>query len=192
MHDQVAGQPSAQRDPTIIPDLPSLDVCFDLAQKQLDAQRARFGNLDTKASFVLGSASILTAAVTGLHGAAANVRPPNGLVAFGLAVLPPLAIFAYAAVVLAAFLAYTLRSIAWTPTVTRLNDYYVTKDPRMTKGKLLDAMKGVHEENEQSVEGKWGKATWTQIALWALLSEAALIALLTLVQATLPAPPPAH
>jgi len=192
MSDQMAGQSSAQMAHTVIPELPSLDVCFELAQKQLEAQRARFGNLDTKASFVLGSASILTTAATGLHTASASVTPPNGLVAFGLAVLPPLAVFAYSGVVLAAFFAYTLRSVAWTPTVTRLNDIYVTQDPLVTKGKLLAAMKVVYEDNEQAIEGSWGKATWTQIALCALLSEAALIALLTLVQATLPAPLPTH
>src|SRR5258707_4991413 len=121
--------------------LPSLGLVFNLAVQQMDAQARRIGNLDTKASFVLGSASILTTAATGLHTASANVHPPNGVVAFLLAVLPVLAVVAYLCVVGAAFFAYKLRSFQWIPTVTRLNDYYITQEPEATQGKLLPGMK---------------------------------------------------
>ena len=55
--------------------LPSLELALDLVREQANNQRERVTALDTKANFVLGSASI----VTGLSSLQVGVRVGNAL-----------------------------------------------------------------------------------------------------------------
>jgi hypothetical protein len=159
---------------------PSLELCFDLARDQLDAQSKRASNLDTKASFVLGSASILTTTAVAFKAAFTSAQATN----LGMIVLAIAGAAAYVGVVGSAFMAYTLRSYAWVPQVSELKAHYMTKPLEYTRGTLLSSMVIAFTENERTI-GR--KVVWTRAALMTLLVEAAIVALLVVVQILLPA-----
>ena len=54
-------------------EVPSLDLMLEMARKRIDEENAQFSALDTKAGFVLGSASLLTAGVAAFQRTAFDV-----------------------------------------------------------------------------------------------------------------------
>lgn len=73
--------------PTGTSPYPSLDVVYDEVKAITDGALEERGALNTGASFILGSASILVGAVTGILGTVAGFRPlQRGLSHWGIAV----------------------------------------------------------------------------------------------------------
>jgi len=161
---------------------PSLELCYDLAREQIVAQTNRLSTLDTKASFVLGSASILTTAALDLRSALVSSHVLIPL----LSILVVLGALAYVVVVLFAFFAYTLRPWKWTPQLSELKHDYIFREREYTMGTMLSNMTEVFNQNERTL---LDKARWTKVAVLALLVEAALVALMAAVQIALPLPP---
>jgi hypothetical protein len=169
---QLPGEPSAW---------PNLDESYLLTKEALAAQLAQAHTLDSKASFVLTSASILTASALAVHQAAANLRgtgPPAGMVVLAK-VLAVLAVVAYLAVVYTSFRAYTLRSYAGPADPRQLEARYVDMNAQLAKATLFSTMVKSYGDNSALLDQK---ASWTRYALYALLGEAALVALTTLVE----------
>lgn len=153
--------------------LPSLALAFELAREQLADQRSQAAGLDTKASFVLGSASLLTAAATALHSMSASATPHPLLTTIAL-----LAVFVYLVVVAASYQAYTLRVYKHVPNLERLQEY-IGVELQQTKGTLLSTMVLAYGENQRTLAKK---VRWTKTALFALAVEAVVLAVLTLMQ----------
>src|SRR5215469_4228099 len=92
---------------------PNLDESYLLTKEALAAQLAQAHTLDSKASFVLTSASILTASALALHQAAAGLSGtgPSSHLLGGIVVLARvlavLAVLAYLGVVYTSFRAYS-------------------------------------------------------------------------------------
>lgn len=102
----------------------------------MDAQTKRLTALDTKASFVLGSASILTTTALGLRNAVVSSRILSPL----LSILILFGAVAYVIVVLFAFFAYSLRPWHWTPQLRELKADYMYRDREYTMGIALSNM----------------------------------------------------
>jgi hypothetical protein len=174
---QLPGEPSAW---------PNLDESYLLTKEALAAQLAQAHTLDSKASFVLTSATILTASALAVHQAAANLsgtgvgtaHPRAGMVVLAQ-VLAVLAVFAYLAVVYTSFRAYTLRSYAGPADPRQLEARYVDMNAQLAKATLFSTMVKSYGDNSALLDQK---ASWTHYALYALLGEAALVALTTLVE----------
>jgi hypothetical protein len=164
---------------------PNLDESYLLTKEALAAQLAQSHTLDSKASFVLASASILTASALALHQAVANLsgtgpsaHMPAGIVVLAR-VLAVLAVLAYLGVVYTSFRAYTLRSYAGPADPRQLEARYVSMDAELAKATLFSTMVKSYGDNSALLDQK---ASWTRYALYALLGEAALVALTTIVE----------
>jgi hypothetical protein len=164
---------------------PNLDECYLLTKEALADQLAQSRALDSKASFVLTSASILTAAALALHQAVAGLAGtgavatlPGGLVVLAK-VLAVLAVLAYLAVIYTAFRAYTLRSYDGPADPRQLASKYVDMDSELAKATLFATMVKSYGENSTVLDQK---VAWTRYALYALFGESILIALITIVE----------
>jgi len=163
--------------------LPSLEVALDQAKASVDSVAAQGATLDTKASFILGSASVLTAAATSLQGAlsthkgtyhvlcahqgrhclvitATDVGHPLGIVA-GLA---------YLVIVGAAWKAYALRKYAIIDPLPIAA--FITYPEGEGKRAVLH---GLLKTYKQNIQANTAKARWTGIALALFLVEAILL-----------------
>ena len=94
-------------------------------------------------------------------------------------VLAVLAVVAYLAVVYTSFRAYTLRSYAGPADPRQLEARYVDMNAQLAKATLFSTMVKSYGDNSALLDQK---ASWTRYALYALLGEAALVALTTLVE----------
>lgn len=94
---------------------PSLDIVLDLTREKLASQLSYVDALDTKASFVLGSATLLTAAAVAVRGTTHGAP--------GLAWLGLLAIGLYVFVVSTAMGAYLTRQYEQAPNPMDLEPY---------------------------------------------------------------------
>jgi hypothetical protein len=164
---------------------PNLDESYLLTKEALAAQLAQAHTLDSKASFVLTSASILTASALALHqavaslsGAGTTAHRSGGIIVL-VQVLAVLAVVAYLAVVYTSFRAYTLRSYAGPADPRQLEARYVDMDAELAKATLFSTMVKSYSDNSALLDQK---ASWTRYALYALLGEAALVALATIVE----------
>jgi hypothetical protein len=165
---------------------PNLDESYLLTKEALAAQLAQSHTLDSKASFVLASASILSASALALHQAVANLSGtgvgtapmPSGFVVLAR-ILAVLAVLAYLGVVYTSFRAYTLRSYAGPADPRQLEVKYVSMDAELAKATLFSTMVKSYGDNSALLDQK---ASWTRYALYALLGEAALVALTTIVE----------
>lgn len=150
---------------------PSLDLVFDLTRERLSAQLASVDSLDTKANFVLGSATLLTAA-------AATVQ---GLSHYDSAVRFVAIIFAmllYLAVIFTSFRAYMVRGYHQAPDPTALEGY-MWEQLETTKGTILKEMVGCYNDNKKEIARKvW----WLRWALRAFGAEAVLLSILALLE----------
>jgi hypothetical protein len=167
------------------PAWPNLDECYALTKEALGAQLAQSHTLDSKASFVLTSASVLTAAALALHQAVTNLAgsvaassQPEAL-AVTAKILGILGVLAYVGVVYTSFRAYTLRSYAGPADPRQLEEKYVDMDVQLAKATIFSTMVESYTTNSAVLERK---VLWTRYALYALLAEAALVALITLVE----------
>jgi len=164
---------------------PNLDECYLLSKEALADQLAQSRALDSKASFVLASASILTAAALALHQAVAGVAGTTAEAALsrGLVVLANLlavlAVLAYLGVVYTAFRAYTLRSYDGPADPRQLAAKYVDMDAELAKATLFATMVKSYGDNSTILDQK---VAWTRNAVYTLFGESILVALVTIVQ----------
>ena len=148
-------------------DVPSLDLVLGIARDMLAAQLSYVESLDTKAGFVLGSSTLITAAVLALRGPTpANVRW-LGVVALAI----------FFAVAGCALVAYMIRTYWQAPYPSELKPY-MWVNPVWTKGDILHEVLVAYEKNKLIVDNK---ANWLRYSLWCFGAEAAILAILALV-----------
>jgi hypothetical protein len=161
---------------------PSLDIALDLTREQLAAQQTQAGALDSKAGFVLGSASLLT-------GVLVAFRPATGLASYPEPLptvahyLPFAAIVTYLVVISTSYRAYSLRRYQVVANPRKLYFHYLRKPAWRTKGTVLRTMLIVYARNERTLRAK---VRWARAALAALTLEAIIVALILIAQVLTP------
>lgn len=174
-------------------DAPSLSFVFDQASKAGDATTSQSATLDTKAGFVLGSASLLAGGVASFQGGASTFTGSHALC--GLAGRPCVAVTApmlvhlvtfvaaaiYATVVYYAWQAYRLRAFKVIDPAA-LPTYALHLEPAARVILLREIVRN-NEKNYATVEKK---AAYADRALRAFLVEVVFLACTLLLVAVLP------
>lgn len=153
-------------------DFPSMDTVVDFTREKLSAQLAHADSLDTKANFVLGSATLLTAAAVALRSSASHIS-----LGF-MHVLGVIAMVVYLAVVFASLSAYMTREYHQAPNPVELEPY-IWEEPLKTKGDTLREMVKAYKENKTILQNK---ARWLKWSLLGFGLEAVLLAVLAIAQ----------
>lgn len=152
---------------------PSLNLVFDLVRERLAQQTALADAMDSKASAVLGAASVVIGLAVALQAAVPieqGLSMGNKLVRT-LPLVPLLV--AYFVTAWTAYQAFTVRKYDYAPTPTRLLDY-VRDAEWFTKARVVKAMEVVYEDNA-TVYGE--KAKWLRRSLWALTAQVVVLGL---------------
>jgi len=152
-------------------EFPSLDIALQISRDMLAAQLSHVDSLDTKANFVLGSSTLLTAAAIALRGTTTQA-------ALFVRVGALLAVVAYLSVVGLALLAYMLRKYHQAPNPIDLEPYMWETELR-TKGDVLREVVDAYAKNKIVIARK---AFWLRISLFAFGGEAVLLAIIAIVQ----------
>ncbi len=164
----------------------SLNIVYDEIKGQMAEQAAQIATLDGKASFILTSASLLTAGATGLQGTVAQhagssrwliplVVRANDAVHW----LEVAALLVYLGVLVAAWNGYRVRVYHRVPDPKGIHEKYLFDEEDVTKRKLAATMVKSYVDDEKEVKKKvW----WTQVAFIALGIEGFCLALMTFVQ----------
>ncbi|HEX8598507.1 MAG TPA: hypothetical protein VF952_08330 [Chloroflexia bacterium] len=168
----------------------SLSIIYDLVQQRVTAQYERINSLDTKAGFVLGSATLLTGGISALQQVAIttmtdlNSKDPSTVAQWkiGIGGASLLAVLFYLVLVFASIQAYKIRKYNALSRVRTLIDKYYENEEVDTKEVLVDTLATLVEENDQIIDRK---ALWTQRAISCLMIEAILLAILTMLQLAL-------
>ncbi len=171
------------------PKFPSLDLGFDLVRERLSAQSDRVNTLDTKASFILGSSTLLL-------GTAIVIQPTLStchssiifpiLVHKILPIMPELLhilslllFIVYISGIISAYQAYKIRGLYNVPDPDTIYKSYLTKPEHETRAATFRAMIDAYATNAVEIEKK---GHWTTIALRLLIAEAIILALPLLFQ----------
>lgn len=152
---------------------PSLDVALDLTRERVSQQRQQVDSLDTKANFILTSATVLVG--TGLTAQLAITAKRIRLFGWTVGRAVPLVVLAavYLGVVVAAIRAYRIRSYSLAPEPSVLVDKYLEADEEETKEHALRAMAEAFDNNLPEIKKKvW----WLKWALRALVAETVVLA----------------
>jgi hypothetical protein len=172
MRDDVAADQAQQPDPRT---LPSLDLALELTREQFAIQRDYAKNIDSKASFVLTSASFLAAGTTVLNGLpSAGVYVP----AVRIATLAIVLVFGY--VGFATYQAFKIQDFETVPDPGGLRRGYLDKEVTYTKYQILDTMIESYEDNSKTLARK---VKWTRRAARGLLLEIAVLLAMAVVLA---------
>ncbi|MGA7732453.1 MAG: hypothetical protein WCD37_14435 [Chloroflexia bacterium] len=181
-----------QNDVTSMNNVASLDAMLDVAKRKLDAQNSQISTLDSKAGFVLGSASLLTAGIAAFQKGAFDAidtlaRNNAALPSWVHPVLSVLVLVAvavvvalYLTVVWASYHAYKLRDYRAIAIDWDVRSMYLNQQQEKTKLDFLDATIAAVEENTKIIEEK---REFTETAVNSLVLEAYLIAGLVVAQA---------
>lgn len=157
------------------PPYPSVDVIYDEVKAITDGVLDERGALNTRASFILGSASILIGAVTGILGVAAGFRPvQRNIVHWGIAI----GILIYLVVVYFAWRAYRQDKFKVIEPF-RLTDY-LPYDEYETKRYMIRTRLDNYVIDRDTLAKKTG---FTALALIALLTEVVWLAILLIMVA---------
>ncbi len=163
--------------------LESTDIVFDEVKRRFAFQDAQIAALDGKANFGIASASILTAAVTGLHSNLSQAKGSSALLGLSASMVVDWltlgAFLTYIVVVLTAFKAYNIRTWKMSPEPDGLINRYLREPERYTKSMLAVTIADDYNKNETVMERK---IFWTKCALLSLLAEAGMLLLITVVQ----------
>ncbi len=168
-------------------ELESLELIYDTVKASIDAQNAQISSYDTKAGFVLGSASLLTAGAVGFQKTAFDVASNlaqkqlllDPWVKPTMVLLTIAAMAFYLAIVIAGYNAYRIRKFQILADLDVLTAEYLDKRPDTTKLVLLDTFRTIYNNNEPKVKAKGRATEW---AIRFLICEALFIAALTAVQ----------
>jgi hypothetical protein len=126
--------------------LPSLDLVFEAAQKELDFQFEQINSLDTKASISLASAGIMLAALISFL----TQRPAVGIPGFLIAGTLLISLSTILAVV-----TLWVRQFERPPDLATLRDYYITQSVEETKLRTVDTILEVISRNDNRIYGKF-------------------------------------
>lgn len=169
---QVVQQPQKPQTTQKVIQFPSLNIGFELVRERLTNQSETLNTLDTKASFVLGSSTILIGAVILNHSQIPSchffffmITPDT------LRLIPLLLLLSYLIGVLSAFQAYRIRGSFDVPKPRTIYDRYLTKPEEETKAANFMAMIYAYEENTKllKIKGRWTTAALTSLAILAVL-----------------------
>jgi hypothetical protein len=161
-------------------DLTSVTVLFDLMREQIADQQKQIDTLDTKASVILGAATVLA-------GTAVALLP--GLISSHAAILVdnriwwllPALIVVYVVLVCLACLAYTVRRYKRVPEPQELFDNYRDKSEYFIKAQVFTAMVDASKKNDTRIEKK---VLWVKSSMLALVIETLILAVILLFQIT--------
>jgi len=174
----------------------SLDLVLNEVKAVKVAATAQIASLDAKAGFVLGSASFLAAAVSGLQGVVASHHTTHPtlltlpllvggqshpLVIGAVTVVQALSVVAlavYLYTVVAAWMAYRATTTYAVPAPRRL-EAYLSRPDVVVKRAVVRALVEAYETIDAPMIQY--KVTWTGRALRALLTEAVVSAILVVV-----------
>jgi hypothetical protein len=158
------------QDPKKQYDFPSLDLIFELTKERLAGQMQQVSNLDTKANFVLGSATALISAAVVLQ--AVLITPQTTALPAQsqpitlpfycplpsdkfLRALPLLMLLlVYLLVVLIAYLSYKIRVYKQVPEPGELYKTYLYKHESDTKAEVFRAMLDAYKANDHTIRDK--------------------------------------
>jgi hypothetical protein len=157
-------------------------VALDLAQQALSRQVQQADTLNTKAGFILGSASLLTGVLTAWRVPHPSLVSVLGLPAVNVGWLPVAAVGTYFLVVVTSFTAYRLQNYNLAPDPRVLREKYLTRDAQETQRAAFKASTLAFEANLRTI-GR--KIAWTWTAFGCLILEAAIVALILLVESGL-------
>lgn len=159
-------------------DLASVTVLFDLIRDQVADQQKQIDSLDTKASVILGAATILA-------GVSATLFP--GLVSTHAVILVdphirwllPTLIVIYVILVCFSCLAYTVRRYKRVPDPQALYDHYRDQSEYFIKASIFTAMVTSLKGNESRIRNK---VRWVNFAIVGLAIETFILAAIFLFQ----------
>ncbi len=157
---------------------PGLDIIFELTKEQASEQTARVNLLDSKANFILGSATALISTALILQSSllSQGTRITNRF----LELLPLLALLlVYLLVMFAAFFAYRVRVYKRSANPQELQRNYLNKSENTIKAEVFRAMVDSFQQNERTINKK---AHWVNIAFAALGCETLILVALLLFQ----------
>lgn len=159
-------------------DLASVTVLFDLMREQIADQQKQIDTLDTKASVILGAATVLAgtavALLPGLISSHAVILVDNRIWW-----LLPAFIVAYVALVCLACLAYTVRRYKRVPEPQELYDNYRNQSEYFIKARVFTAMVNASKENNTRIKNK---VFWLKSSMVALITETLFLAVILLFQ----------
>jgi hypothetical protein len=161
---QQDGAPSSEAPSTTSLEL-GFELTHDLVRVQLDQNDA----LDTKANFILGSATVLLGTYVALL--AARTANPTFSLSDHLVMGAPLALV-YIVTVLFAYQAYDLRDYTVVPNPTTYVDLFVHLEERETRLILLKTLAAAYEVNAAQLSRK---AVLVGVALTFLYLEAVVL-----------------
>ncbi|HEY0071667.1 MAG TPA: hypothetical protein VGE04_17005 [Chloroflexia bacterium] len=165
----------------------SLDVILEVARERVKEQNSYIGVLDTKAGFVIGSASLLTAGLAGFFDtvfqsidALILSQPIQTLpIKEAALLLTASAMLLYLGIAFAGYQAYKLRDYPELSDIRSLRDIYLNERTEDTQLAILDTLTDIVEVNDREIKDK---AWWTQLAVVLLIVQAVFIAVLVVVQ----------
>lgn len=164
-------------------DRAKINLVVDVMRDRLAEQLRQVGALDSRAGFILGSASLLT-------GVLALYRSPHltatsvlvclfGSSAQRVVDLAPFAgIATYVAVVITSYIAYALTKWTNAPEPNKFREGARTMNTLDLQNKLIDAILGSINQNQGRLAAKIG---WVRAASILLLVEVAVVAILLLI-----------
>ncbi|HEX5165265.1 MAG TPA: hypothetical protein VFV93_07715 [Thermomicrobiales bacterium] len=153
------------------PEAPSVDVVFAEMRRTLDAQQAQITMLDTKAAFILTSASIIVG-FSGLSGLGPDQRSGSS------GWLIP-ALLVYLALIVSVIQAYRLRGFSSSGLEPETLPDYLFERPEVTKRQMIATMREIHRANVEPVNTK---IRWLRRAEILLATEAAYFVLVIIGQ----------
>ena len=158
--------------------LASVTVLFDIMKDQLADQQKQIDSLDTKASVIFGTATILagveTTLLPGLVSSRAKVLTDSHI-----RWLLPTLIVIYVGLVCLVCLAYSVRRYKRVPDPQALYDNYRDKSEYFIKARVFTAMITASKENEVRIRKK---VLWVTCALVTVIIETLILATILLFQ----------
>lgn len=168
-------------------DVDTLDLIYDVGKDYIKEQSTRISIFDTKAGFVLGSASLLTTGVAAFGKSAFDVASQMAKEGKTLELwqgniticLVAIALLMYLAIIFCGYQAYKPTNVAALSQIGTMRDIYLQERKTFTKLAVLNAMVDIIEENDYRIQDK---ANWTGWAVRALIGEAFAIGALIVMQ----------
>lgn len=181
---------------------PSLDLLFELGKQRMSDQMDQINALDTKANFIIGSATTLLSAALVLQAVILTIQKSSSsqttslahtgainsffycssLLKSGLQIIPILTFFVvYLILMVVSFFAYRLRAYQLVPDLEIAYQKYINTNPIDTKAIVFRAMVEVYKNNKSTIQRK---VFWLSTAFIFLGIEAAILVLVLLVQTT--------
>ena len=167
-----------------VPEWLSIDLVYQNALRQIDAQVKRWDQADDRLRTLLGYVGLLSV-VLGATGQISTTPMPTG----GPAVeeLRYSALAALVLLVLAAFiagLAYLPRTLHYPPNLRTLREEYLTRRPEETKLDIVDELIQVYDENEIVIDQKLGSYRWAQLVFFAAIVLLGIVIAIRLILST--------